>query len=157
MGIEIERKFLVNKANWQEQDKPAGIIMRQGYVVNQKNKTVRLRIAGDKAYLTFKSGTAGISRNEYEYEIPANEATELFEQFVETGLKKTRYNITFKDKLWEVDVFAGDNEGLIVAEIELEREDEQFELPPWAGQEVSEDECYYNSSLSVNPYKNWSK
>jgi adenylate cyclase len=157
MGIEIERKFLVDQAKWQEQDKPAGIVMRQGYVVNQKNKTVRLRIAGDKAYLTFKSGTTGISRNEYEYEIPTNEALELFEQFVESGLEKTRYNINFEDKLWEVDVFAGDNEGLVVAEIELESEDEKFELPPWAGQEVSDDERYYNSSLSVNPYKNWAK
>jgi adenylate cyclase len=155
MGIEIERKFLVDQTKWQQQDKPEGTVMRQGYIVNRQDKTVRLRIAGDKAYLTFKSGTSGISRNEYEYEIAASEAAELFEQFVETGLEKTRYCISFKNKLWEIDVFAGDNDGLVVAEIELESEDEDFELPPWAGQEVSEDERYYNSSLSVNPYKNW--
>lgn len=155
MGIEIERKFLVDRANWVQQEKPAGTVMRQGYMLNHKSKTVRLRIAGDKAYLTFKSGTSGISRNEYEYEIPFSDATELFEQFVETGLNKTRYCVTYKDKLWEVDVFEGDNEGLMVAEIELDSEDEAFELPPWAGQEVSDDERYYNSSLSVNPYKSW--
>jgi adenylate cyclase len=155
MGIEIERKFLVDETMWKHVSKPEGIIMQQGYIVNEPGKTVRLRITGDSGYLTFKSGTLGISRNEYEFKIPVEEARELYEQFVESGLQKTRYNITFKDKLWEVDVFEGDNHGLIVAEIELDSEDEIFETPPWAGQEVSEDDRYYNSSLSINPYKNW--
>ncbi|MES2808989.1 MAG: CYTH domain-containing protein [Bacteroidota bacterium] len=155
MGIEIERKFLVKHDVWQQQARPDGIVMRQGYIVNQQSKTARLRIAGPKAYLTFKSGTTGISRAEYEYEIPVSEAADLFDQFVETRLEKIRYNIIYENKLWEVDVFSGDNEGLIVAEIELDSEDESFELPPWAGQEVSEDARYYNSSLSVKPYKSW--
>ncbi|MFD2872086.1 CYTH domain-containing protein [Mucilaginibacter ximonensis] len=154
MGIEIERKFLVDHKKWEAADKPEGQKMQQGYIVNEQDRTIRLRIAGDIAYLTFKSGK-GISRHEFEYEIPANEATELFRQFVKTGIEKTRYHITYADKLWEVDVFEGDNEGLIVAEIELDNEYEQFELPPWAGQEVSHDGRYYNSSLSVNPFKNW--
>lgn len=155
MGIEIERKFLVDKTLWQQQRKPDGIVMRQGYIVNQQSKTVRLRIAGQKAYLTFKSGTTGISRAEYEYEIPVTEAAELYDTFIESGLAKTRYNINYEDKLWEVDVFEGKNEGLIVAEIELDSEDKQFELPPWVAEEVSHDERYYNSALSVNPYKSW--
>jgi adenylate cyclase len=155
MGIEIERKFLVKHNIWQQEPQTKGTEMRQGYMVNQTSKAVRLRIAGARAYLTFKSGTKGISRAEFEYEIPVDDARELYDQFVETGLEKTRYNITYRDKLWEVDVFSGDNEGLIVAEIELDTEDEQFDLPPWVGQEVSFDERYYNSNLSVNPFKNW--
>lgn len=155
MGIEIERKFLVDAAQWNQVAKPAGQKLQQGYIVDDDNRTVRLRIAGNAAYLTFKSGTTGISRHEYEYAIPVNDATHLFEQFVKTGLEKTRYCITYAGKLWEVDVFEGENEGLIVAEIELDSEDEQFDLPPWAGLEVSDDARYYNSSLSVKPYKTW--
>ena len=155
MGIEIERKFLVDHKQWQQVPKPAGIKMQQGYMVNEEDRTVRLRIADKHAYLTFKSGTAGISRNEYEYEIPVAEAAELFDQFVKTGLEKTRYCITYADKLWEVDVFEGDNQGLVVAEIELHSEDEKFEHPSWVTIEVSGDDRYYNSSLSVHPFKNW--
>ncbi|MBC7400247.1 MAG: CYTH domain-containing protein [Mucilaginibacter sp.] len=155
MGIEIERKFLVDHKQWQQLPKPAGIKMQQGYMVNEDDRTIRLRIADKQAYLTFKSGTTGISRNEYEYEIPFNEATDLFAQFVKSGLEKTRYCITYATKLWEVDVFEGDNEGLVVAEIELDSEDEQFEHPPWVTIEVSGDGRYYNSSLSTHPFKNW--
>ena len=155
MAIEIERKFLVDYNKWQAADKPAGSKLKQGYIVDDGNRTVRLRIAGDTAYLTFKSGTTGISRNEYEYEIPVNDAAELFKQFVKTSLEKTRYCIPHDNKLWEVDVFEGDNEGLIIAEIELDSEDEQFALPPWVGREVSGDARYYNSSLSVTPFKTW--
>jgi adenylate cyclase len=155
MGIEIERKFLVDHEKWQALAKPDGTQLRQGYIVDDQSRTVRLRIAGNNAYLTFKSGTQGISRNEYEYNIPVNEATDLFEQFVKSGLEKTRYCVTYAGKLWEVDVFEKDNNGLIVAEIELDSEAEQFELPPWVGPEVSEDPRYYNSSLSVKPFKTW--
>jgi adenylate cyclase len=155
MGIEIERKFLVDHKQWDQLSKPTGIKMQQGYIVDDEDRTVRLRITDEQAYLTFKSGTTGISRNEYEYEIPVNEAIELFEQFVKTRLEKTRYCIDYKNKLWEVDVFAGDNEGLIVAEIELDSEDEQFELPLWVTQEVSRDGRYFNSSLSAHPFKIW--
>jgi adenylate cyclase len=155
MGIEIERKFLVDHKQWQQLDKPTGIKMQQGYMVNEDNRTIRLRIADKQAYVTFKSGTTGISRNEHEYRIPVNEATQLFDVFVKAGLQKTRYYITYAGKLWEVDVFEGDNEGLVVAEIELDSEDEKFEHPPWVTIEVSGDERYYNSSLSVHPFKNW--
>jgi adenylate cyclase len=155
MGIEIERKFLVDHKQWQQLTKPIGIKMQQGYVINEDDRTIRLRITDTQAYLTFKSGTTGISRNEYEYDILVSEAIQLFEQFVKTGLEKTRYCITYEGKLWEVDVFEGDNEGLIVAEIELDSEDEQFEHPPWVTVEVSGEEKYYNSSLSAHPFKNW--
>ncbi len=155
MGIEIERKFLVDHKQWQQLTKPAGTKMQQGYMVNEADRTIRLRITDKQAYLTFKSGTAGISRNEYEYEIPVNEGTQLFARFVKTGLEKTRYCLTYEGKLWEVDVFEGDNAGLVVAEVELEHEDEQFVYPPWVTVEVSGEEKYYNSSLSVNPFKNW--
>lgn len=154
MGIEIERKFLVDHEKWKTADKPEGQKMQQGYILDEQDRTIRLRIAGDIAYLTFKCGK-GISRHEFEYEVPANEAADLFEQFVKAGLEKTRYKVPHAGKLWEVDVFEGDNEGLIVAEIELNAEDEQFELPPWAGAEVSHEGRYYNSSLSVKPFKNW--
>jgi adenylate cyclase len=155
MGIEIERKFLVDKNKWQQLKKPVGTKFQQGYMLNEMDRTIRLRITAEQAYLTFKTATTGISRNEYEYEIPVDEASQLFEQFVITGIEKTRYCITFEDKLWEIDVFEGDNEGLIVAEIELQSEDEHFELPPWAAEEVSGQERYYNSCLSVRPYKSW--
>jgi adenylate cyclase len=155
MGIEIERKYLVDHEQWRQLPKPAGAKLQQGYMVDEPDRTIRLRLADEQAYLTFKSGTTGISRNEYEYEIPVNDAAELFERFVKTRLEKTRYCITYKSKLWEIDVFEGDNEGLIVAEIELESEDEQFELPPWVTIEVSEDDKYYNSCLSVRPFKTW--
>lgn len=155
MGIEIERKFLVDHKQWQQLPKPAGIKMQQGYIVNEADRTIRLRVTDKEAYLTFKSGTAGISRTEYEYEIPVNDGIQLFTQFVKSGLAKTRYCIPYKNKLWEVDVFEGDNSGLVVAEIELEHEDEQFVHPPWVTVEVSGEEKYYNSSLSIHPFKNW--
>lgn len=157
MGIEIERKFLVDHKKWQVAEKPCGSKMLQGYIVADEARTVRLRITGNAAYLTFKGSTSGISRSEYEYEIPADEAAELFKQFVKTGLEKTRYCIIHRGKLWEVDVFEGDNEGLIIAEIELSSEDEYFTLPPWVGPEVSGDARYYNSSLSAKPFKTWFK
>jgi adenylate cyclase len=155
MGIEIERKFLVDHQQWQQLSKPAGNKLRQGYILDDIDRTIRLRIADQQAYLTFKSGTAGISRNEYEYQIPVNEAEELFDQFVKSRLEKTRYCITYNYKLWEVDVFEGENQGLIVAEIELNSEHEQFDLPPWVTTEVSGDERYYNSCLAVKPFKTW--
>jgi Uncharacterized protein conserved in bacteria len=155
MGIEIERKFLVDHDKWEALDKPAGRKLQQGYIIGDEYRTVRLRITNDAACLTFKNGTTGISRNEYEYQIPVDEAAELFKQFVKTGLEKTRYCITYSGKLWEIDVFEGDNQGLIVAEIELDSEDEQFDLPPWIGPEVSGDARYYNSSLSAKPFKIW--
>ena len=155
MGIEIERKFLLNKEQWQALTKPAGIHYRQGYIINSESGAARVRIAGDKAYITFKGASAGISRAEYEYSIPVNEAADLLQLFALSSVEKIRYCIKYENKLWEVDEFLGDNAGLIVAEIELDSEDEQFALPPWVAIEVTDDARYYNSNLSTHPFKNW--
>lgn len=155
MGLEIERKFLVDEKQWNLLAKPAGLSLKQGYLVNQANKVIRVRIAGEQAYLTIKGAVQGITRNEYEYEIPVKDGIELLDNFAVSCVEKIRYCINFADKLWEIDVFLGDNNGLIVAEIELEHEDEQFELPRWVGGEVTGEEKYYNSALSIHPYKKW--
>ena len=155
MGKEIERKFLVNHKEWQDLDKPEGKQLRQGYILTDPNKTIRIRIANEQAWLTIKGISVGASRLEFEYEIPLEEATELLDNFSENELEKTRHEITYAGKLWEVDVFSGDNDGLIVAEIELESEDEQFELPDWVAEEVTHEKKYYNSNLTKHPFKDW--
>ncbi|EHQ29210.1 CYTH domain-containing protein [Mucilaginibacter paludis] len=155
MGVEIERKFLVNHGKWNQLNKPAGTAFRQGYMVKEADKTVRVRVAGNQAYITIKGKSKGISRSEYEYEIPVDDAGELLSAFCEAVIYKTRYCITFAGKLWEIDVFDRDNEGLIMAEIELDDEAETFDLPDWVETEVTGDDRYYNSNLSINPYKNW--
>lgn len=155
MGQEIERKFLVNHNKWQQIEKPIGNHFRQGYLFTEPNKTIRVRQTSEKGYLTIKGLSVGATRPEYEYEIPCNEATELLDNFAVSELSKIRYNIIFKGTLWEVDKFLGDNQGLIVAEIELKSEDEKFEIPDWIDREVTSEEKYYNSNLTQNPYKNW--
>ncbi|MEO6523601.1 MAG: CYTH domain-containing protein [Mucilaginibacter sp.] len=155
MGVEIERKFLVDHAQWNQLSKPKGMVIRQGYMLKADDKTIRIRVKDDQSYITIKGKTQGISRSEYEYAIPLKEGNELLAAFCAAVIDKTRYNITFAGKLWEVDVFEGDNAGLIVAEIELESEDEMFDLPEWITKEVTDDARYFNSNLSVNPYKNW--
>ncbi len=155
MGVEIERKFRVNLAEWQKIDTPHGNSLRQGYMIKEPEKTVRIRIANQQSFITIKGKTQGATRTEFEYEIPRNEAEQLLTDFCEDVISKIRYNIEFAGKLWEVDVFFGDNAGLIIAEIELDTEDEMFELPPWVGKEVTGDERYYNSNLSVYPYNTW--
>lgn len=155
MGVEIERKFLVDYEKWDQLAKPKGTVFKQGYIVKEPSKTVRVRVAGNQAYITIKGISKGISRSEYEYEIPVDDGNELLSSFCEALINKIRYCITFAGKMWEVDVFAADNDGLIVAEIELADESETFDLPDWIGQEVTDDERYYNSNLSVSPYKNW--
>ena len=149
---EIERKFLVDTTLWT--DRSGGKPYRQAYLSKEGN-TVRARIAGDKAYLTIKGKAKGISRSEFEYEIPVADAEALFGLAVSAIVSKTRYRQMVNGKLWEIDVFHGDNEGLVVAEIELENEDESFEKPIWATKEVSFDKRYTNASLARNPYKNW--
>lgn len=155
MGQEIERKFLVNHNKWQQIEKPIGNHFRQGYLLTEPNKTIRVRQTSEKGYLTIKGLSVGATRPEYEYEIPWNEATELLDNFAVSELSKIRYNIIFEGKLWEVDKFLGGNQGLIVAEIELKSEDENFEIPDWIDREVTSEEKYYNSNLTLNPYKNW--
>ena len=153
MPKEIERKFLVVSDGYKSSPRK---YYKQGYLSVEPDKTVRIRVVGDKGFLTVKGRNNGISRAEYEYEIPAADANDMLDNLVKTGaIEKWRYVCAVDGKKWEVDEFLGDNAGLVVAEIELQSEDEPFTKPAWAGDEVSGDERYYNSSLSQNPYKNW--
>lgn len=155
MGKEIERKYLVDHSKWQQLDKPSGILYRQGYLLTDPNKTIRVRQTPDKGFLTIKGLSVGATRSEYEYEIPTDEARELLDNFSTSELSKIRYRILHDNKVWEVDEFLGDNKGLIVAEIELTSEEENFSIPQWVDKEVTEQEKYYNSNLTTEPYKNW--
>ncbi|MBL4677027.1 MAG: CYTH domain-containing protein [Mucilaginibacter sp.] len=155
MGIEIERKFLINHEKWNKLDKPTGKLYKQGYILNEENRTVRIRVTDNAAYITLKGKSEGISRSEYEYQIPKDNGEQILEQFAISSLEKTRYNINYNGHLWEIDVFDGDNKGLIVAEIELENEDEPFEKPDWVTEEVSYDSRYTNALLSIKPYNSW--
>lgn len=155
MGQEIERKFLVNREAWQLLDKPLGKLLRQGYLLTDPDKTIRVRISGTTGFLTIKGLTKGATRLEYEYAIPAPEAIELLDNFAISELTKTRYEIVFANKKWEVDEFLGDNQGLMVAEIELQSEEEAFELPGWLDREVTGEEKYYNANLTMHPFNQW--
>ena len=153
MAKEIERKFLIHKELFKPKDE--GELIAQGYLSD--DPTIRVRIKKDRGFLTIKSKTIGISRNEYEYEIPKNDAEELLKICEPSIIVKRRYIIEEKNSCWEVDIFEGDNEGLIIAEIELKSEEEEFYKPNWIAEEVSFDEKYFNSNLSKNPFKNWGK
>lgn len=153
MAIEIERKFLVNDESWKEQA-DEGLICRQGYMVSDKDKTVRIRIKGDQAFLTIKGATHGLSRSEYEYEISVMDAEGMF-LLCGDLIEKKRYLVEHKGMTWEVDVFEGANAGLIMAEIELEAEDQTFAMPSWVGKEVSDDKRYYNGCLARDPFSTW--
>jgi adenylate cyclase len=145
----------VNHRQWQQLDKPDGQLYRQGYLLTDPNKTIRVRQTPDKGFLTIKGLSVGATRPEYEYEIPHDEAKELLDNFSISELSKVRYKILFDNKIWEVDEFLGDNLGLIVAEIELTSEEESFSIPSWVAQEVTGEEKYYNSNLTIAPYKSW--
>lgn len=155
MGIEIERKFLVNHEQWEKLVKPAGEFYRQGYLLTDPQKTIRVRQTSDKGFLTIKGISVGATRAEYEYEIPFEEAKELLDQFSVAELSKVRFKIAIENHTWEVDVFSGNNQGLIVAEIELKSENEKFVLPTWIDREVTGDEKYYNSNLVLKPFIDW--
>jgi adenylate cyclase len=157
MGTETERKFLVDHEKWHQLKKPKGKHYRQGYLSDEKSLTFRVRAAGKKGFITIKGESKGISRKEYEYTIPLAEATELIDSFAHSEIEKIRYRIKFAGKLWEADEFLGDNKGLIIAEIELQSEDEHFEKPDWVTKEVSDDGRYYNSYLAKNPFGSWGK
>lgn len=150
---EIERKFLVNTEIWSPAGK--GNKMVQGYLSVDSERSVRVRISGEKAWLTIKGKLVGISRQEFEYKIPVNDARELLKLCLTTPISKTRYFEKINGKLWEIDVFEKQNKGLVLAEIELEKEDETIELPNWILNEVSNDRRYFNSQLSQRPYKTW--
>jgi CYTH domain-containing protein len=155
MGLEIERKFLVDKDKWSKAVKDKGNIFRQGYILTDPAKTIRVRLTETEGFITLKGQSVNASRSEYEYAIPRQDAKELLDNFCASVISKLRYFINYRAHLWEVDEFLDDNEGLIIAEIELSSEDEAFELPEWIDREVTTEAKYYNSNLSVNPYKNW--
>ncbi len=153
---EIERKFLVINEAWREGVQ--GLTFRQGYLCRDKERVVRLRAAGDKGFLTIKGLTVGASRAEYEYEIPLADCLAMLDTLAAKPLiEKTRYKIPHAGLTWEVDEFFGENSGLIVAEVELEREDQPFAKPPWVGEEVTGDARYYNSNLIALPFSRWGK
>jgi adenylate cyclase len=155
MGIEIERKFLVTNDSWHEAAGP-GIPIKQGYLVGGKDASVRVRLQGDTANLNIKSATLGVRRQEFEYPIPLADAKVLLNTLCHRPIiEKMRYLVPYANKQWEIDVFEGDNAGLIVAELELQDESEQYEAPPWLGEEVSHDPRYYNTCLSQHPFKDW--
>jgi len=151
MGSEIERKFLVRGDTWQPG--PPGVLQQQGYL-SVDDPTVRVRIEGDRAMLTVKGAQTGLTRPEFEYEIPVADAEQLL-SLCPFAVEKTRYVREFGGHDWVVDVFHGENEGLVVAEIELAREDESFALPLWIGAEVSRDPRYRVSSLARKPFRKW--
>ena len=153
MPFEIERKFLVKRDKLIFKDN--GVFMSQAYLTEDPALTVRVRIAGEKAFLTIKGPSNGISRKEFEYSVPVNEAKEIMQLSIFPPLEKTRYKITHRKILWELDIFHGKNEGLILAEVELQSEDQEIALPEWIDKEVSGDPRYFNSYLAKFPFQSW--
>lgn len=157
MATEIERKFLVLNDDWR------GIVesdmqIIQAYLASNEFSSTRIRIQGDKANINIKSATLGITRTEFEYAIPVDDAQLMIDDLcIKPVIEKTRYIVKHMQHRWEIDVFSGDNKGLIVAEIELSSPDETFEKPSWIGEEVSNDARYYNVCLVKKPYKTWSR
>ena len=160
MTVEIERKFLLLTDQWiltKQQQNLQGSIFKQAYLNSTPDRTVRVRIQSEQAFLTIKSKNNGISRQEFEYPIPISEAEDLLLLCETPALEKIRYKVNYQGHIWEVDEFYGENQGLIVAEIELQNETEKFCLPPWLSREVSDDARYFNSQLSKHPFSRWAK
>lgn len=155
MGVEIERKYLVDHTKWAGYPKGTGKLHRQGYMLTDPAKTIRIRVNEQEGFITIKGLSVGASRPEYEYPIPVHDAEELLAKFCPAVVSKVRYEVEVAGKLWEVDEFLDDNKGLLIAEIELGNEAESFELPEWVTTEVTDDSRYYNSNLSLHPFKSW--
>lgn len=155
MAKEIERKFLVSLAKWNALEKPEGKYLKQSYLSTDPSKTIRLRIIESEAWIGIKGKMKGITRSEYEYQIPIQDAIDMMDEFSGKSIEKTRFVIPFAGNNWEVDVFLGENAGLIVAEIELESENEVFSKPEWITNEVTTDSKYLNVMLQEQPYKSW--
>lgn len=145
--MEIERKFLVNLERWKQVDKPKGKEIIQAYLTNEIEKSIRIRVKGDQAFITVKGKQEGISRHEFEYEIPVSDAKEMIHLFADSTIEKLRYEIPTNQHVWEVDVFKGKLTGLVLAEIELTNENDLFDIPEWVGQEVSTNPNYLNANL----------
>lgn len=155
MSREIERKFLLKSDAWR--GRAVGVAYRQGYLSTVPERTVRVRIAGDHAFLTVKGRTTHHSRSEFEYPVPVADAEQMLSLCEGPLVEKTRYEIPHAGKTWQVDEYHGDNRGLIFAEVELTAEDERVEIPEWIGEEVSGDPRYYNSNLAKHPFTSWSR
>ena len=156
MPREIERKFLVTSDAWRIDAQ--GKRYRQGYLSIDVDRTVRVRVAGDAGFLTVKGRSSGAARAEYEYPIPLAHAEEMLDRLcLRPLIEKTRYRIPHGGLVWEVDVFAGENAGLVVAEVEIEAEDQEVALPPWVGREVTGDHRYANASLVGRPFATWTE
>lgn len=154
MGKEIERKFLVIGEGWRAD--AVAFEIRQGYLANAPDLAVRVRTCGDRAYLTVKSGKRGLTRAEYEYEIPVADAEEMLDGLCARPLiEKTRHRLEYGGRTWVVDVFAGDNAGLRLAEVEFDDEGDTIDLPEWVGEEVSDDPRYLNANLVSAPFRSW--
>ena len=155
LATEIERKYLVRDDSWRAHAR-AEVRYQQGYLANTEQCSVRVRIGGGEAFVNVKGRTVGASRLEFEYPVPVEDARVMLRELCLPSLiEKTRYLVAHGDREWEVDVFEGDNAGLVVAEIELGDEAEAVALPSWAGEEVTDDVRYYNSNLAVTPYNRW--
>ncbi len=155
MGTEIERKFLLQSDAWRAEVRDS-VRLVQGYLARGERSAIRVRIKGEMAELNIKQALDGIHRLEYEYEIPLGDAREMLDRVALRPLiEKTRHHVVQAEHLWEIDEFDGENQGLILAEIELSSADEDFERPPWLGEEVSHDRRYYNSNLILLPFKQW--
>lgn len=154
MGIEIERKFLLKDESFKALAESKHSF-RQGYIEGSEMATVRVRIADEKGFFTIKSKAVNFSRSEYEYEIPLKDAEEMLDKLCGNKVEKYRYIVMNEGNRWEVDEFLGENAGLLVAELELQSEDETFALPSWLGEEITHDIRYRNSYLAENPYKSW--
>ena len=154
MGTEIERKFLLKSDAWRSQS--VGKLYRQGYVFQSADVTVRIRIAGVQGYITLKGKAEQYARPDFEYEIPVEDAQAMLDLWCQPRVvEKIRYRVPFGGVIWEVDAFQGLNQGLVLAEVELTSNAQAFELPDWIGQEVSDQDRYFNSSLAVYPYTQW--
>lgn len=155
MAVEIERKYLVINDKWKSFVESESA-MKQGYLATVDNASIRVRVAKGKAFLNIKSATLGIRRAEYEYEIPLQDGEEMLADLISGAvIDKVRYKVRCGNHIWDLDRFHGDNAGLVVAEVELNAEDEAFEIPEWVGAEVSGDPKYYNASLVKHPYCDW--
>lgn len=154
MGIEIERKFLLTNDTWRQTTR--GVYCCQGYLNSDKQRVVRLRIMDEKGFLTVKGSSDNIQRLEFEYEIPLVECRQMLDLLAEKPLiEKIRHYVDYKGFTWEIDEFSGDNNGLVVAEIELASENQPFEKPEWIGKEVTYDPRYFNANLIKHPYTTW--
>ncbi len=155
MAIEIEHKFLLSSDDWRKYVSHS-VKYRQGYLSSQATSSIRIRISNDEAWLNIKSATVGTHRHEYEYPIPMADASEILKNLCRKPLiEKTRHFVTENNHLWEIDEFEGDNQGLIVAEIELDTIGQSFSKPLWLGREVTDDLRYYNNNLASHPYSEW--